>query len=201
MSNFLKYNKCEFDFNSYFLRYQDLKIYSKIIQSQSKAFIPVSISNNLSKMFNICKVSDIKRKFGKPSNKSVSKLIKTHNILFYRYKQKDHNLLRSFHFINNKLIMINFTFQDIINRKNFKINELILENFSVYTEMGDEMKLTDTSNNIIFIENMFEISFSIMSSDRKDIEQMIKKFRSNEITKNRYNKFPILQYLNSIILL
>ena len=201
MKNFnvyLKRKQKDYNYYNYFLKYQDINYYMSIYNKTDVINVQEPFLKNNSAMLKL-KKSNIVKQYGKPCFKKHSELDKSHFILFYNITFLKYRILKSFHFLNHKLILVNMTFQHISNEEKLKLINKIKEVYDIDSEKFTSVKIVDCENNILFIEDLFELSVNYMSSNTETLKnkyEAIKKLESK--TKKQENSF-LTHLLENII--
>ncbi len=151
----------EYFYYTYFIKYEGFDFIELMCNLKTDKKLSYIILNSKNELLNL-KVKNVLKKYGKPFFKEISKIDKLHIAYFYNFQFSKYDILKSFHFYNNKLFFVNITFKELAEADKQKIINKMKDVYNISCDSITKIKIQDAAGNIFYIEDLFDLSFNLL---------------------------------------
>lgn len=178
----IKETHSEYFYTEYFKKYESLKYYNYICNSDMYLTIPFSVYNR-NKIFFYSYETEKDNLEKLPSLHIQSKVYTEHSIHFFKIRLFNLSVIKSYHYIKNKAIMINLLFSELSEKDRRIIVNLIKGVYVNNINEGEKLLYKDIHNQHLLLENHKGLSISYMPFKPKAANL----FQRNETEKSKLN--------------
>jgi len=152
----------EYIYNSYFKKYEDISFYANIHLNNNFRRIAQSIVKSNRIFFNF---KEKEMNLNSMPVKVNSKLADSHYIHFYKTRMFNQNIIKSFHYFNDELFLINLLIKDLNDYECISLINILRGIILRSTDSKNNHLFRDNQENILLIETKNELSLSCMKSN------------------------------------